>query len=85
MHRKRLEAGAYGIGRQRRGSEERRSPPPAMLRVPQPLYVSCSPSTLARDLCQLAELGYQTTGVQPFDMFPQTYHIECVAALTRTA
>lgn len=57
----------------------------AMMRVPRLIYVSCSPPTLARDLQRLHHLGYQTTGVQPFDMFPQTYHIECVATLTLTA
>jgi 23S rRNA (uracil1939-C5)-methyltransferase len=53
----------------------------AMLHVPRLIYVSCSPPTLARDLARLQALGYQTTGVQPLDMFPQTYHIECVATL----
>ena len=56
----------------------------AMMRVPRLIYISCSPPTLARDLALLHRLGYQTTGVQPFDMFPQTYHIECVATLRRT-
>jgi 23S rRNA (uracil1939-C5)-methyltransferase len=57
----------------------------AALRLPRLLYVSCSPPTLARDLQRLSELGYQTMGVQPLDMFPQTYHIECVATLRRRA
>jgi 23S rRNA (uracil1939-C5)-methyltransferase len=57
----------------------------AALRLPRLIYVSCSPPTLARDLQRLSELGYQTTGVQPLDMFPQTYHIECVATLRRVA
>ncbi len=56
----------------------------AKLRVPRLIYVSCSPPTLARDLRRLHELGYHTTAVQPLDMFPQTYHIECVASLHRT-
>lgn len=43
------------------------------------VYVSCNPSTLARDLKALRELGYETGEVQPVDMFPQTYHTECVA------
>ncbi len=47
------------------------------------VYVSCNPSTLARDLAILAKLGYHARLVQPVDMFPQTSHIETVALLER--
>ncbi len=49
----------------------------------QILYVSCDPATLARDLKQLTSEGWRIEAVQPFDMFPQTYHIETVVSLKR--
>jgi 23S rRNA (uracil1939-C5)-methyltransferase len=47
------------------------------------VYVSCNPATLARDLKILTELGYGVMEIQPVDMFPQTFHVECIAKIVR--
>jgi len=47
------------------------------------VYVSCNPETQARDVGVLAAAGYACERVQPFDMFPQTKHVEAVATLVR--
>jgi 23S rRNA (uracil1939-C5)-methyltransferase len=46
-------------------------------------YVSCSPPTLARDLGFLLRQGYRLNTLEMFDFFPQTYHIESLAQLSR--
>lgn len=48
------------------------------LQVPVFVYVSCNPTTLARDITEILESGYKIEKVQPVDMFPHTYHIETV-------
>lgn len=48
------------------------------LGAPLLIYVSCNPTTLARDAVVLAEAGYQAEVAQPVDLFPHTAHIECV-------
>ena len=47
------------------------------------VYVSCDPATQMRDLATLVPAGYALTAVQPFDLFPQTRHLECVVTLER--
>jgi 23S rRNA (uracil1939-C5)-methyltransferase len=47
------------------------------------VYVSCNPSTLARDLKFFHLFGFRLHRLQPVDMFPWTYHIECVAEMVR--
>ena len=46
------------------------------------VYVSCDPDTLARDLAYLVRGDFVIESVEPMDMFPQTYHTECVATIT---
>lgn len=48
------------------------------------IYVSCNPSTLARDLKVFCERGYKVRKVRPIDMFPQTVHVETVVLLSRS-
>ena len=48
------------------------------------IYISCDPSTLARDLKQLCAAGYSLHSVRAFDIFPQTAHVETMTVLRRT-
>lgn len=53
------------------------------LQPPMIIYISCDPSTLARDVKRMLEHGYTLQQVTPFDLFPQTYHIESISVLTK--
>ncbi|MGH9516547.1 MAG: 23S rRNA (uracil(1939)-C(5))-methyltransferase RlmD [Terriglobales bacterium] len=55
----------------------------AKLEAPNITYVSCDPSTLARDLRLMTSLGYRITNAHLIDLFPQTFHIESVFLLAR--
>jgi 23S rRNA (uracil1939-C5)-methyltransferase/tRNA (uracil-5-)-methyltransferase len=49
------------------------------------VYVSCDPATQMRDLRHFLDAGYVVRAVQPFDLFPQTRHLECIITLERSA
>ncbi len=52
------------------------------LKSPKIIYISCNPITLARDINQLKE-DYDLKDISLFDMFPNTYHVECICVLNR--
>ncbi len=67
----------------RSGCEQRVLETLAQVQVGRIVYVSCNPSTLARDLKFLVNRGYKVQEIQPIDMFPHTYHVECVTLMSR--
>ena len=67
----------------RKGCEESLLHTVAKVGAKRIVYVSCKPSTLARDLRILEDLGYKTEKVQPVDLFPRTHHCEVVCVLHR--
>ena len=69
----------------RKGSDEVTLGAIAEAKAPYVWYLSCDPATLARDLKFLAANGYRLGIVQPFDMFPQTGHVETLVTLYREA
>lgn len=52
-------------------------------RAPRLVYISCDPSTLGRDARRLIQGGYHLKKATPFDLFPQTYHIESITIWER--
>ena len=67
----------------RKGCDEATLSAVAAMSPRRVVYVSCNPSTAARDAKWLEEHGYHAEKVQPVDLFPRTKHCECVIALSK--
>ena len=67
----------------RSGSDEKFLSSVVTLRPKRIVYVSCEPTTLARDLKYLTKHGYRAVTAVPFDMFPATEHVETVVLLSQ--
>ena len=67
----------------RKGCDEKVLDTIVSMKPDRVVYVSCNPSTLARDLAYLDERGYKCLEVQPVDMFPHTMHVECCAKIVK--
>lgn len=67
----------------RAGCDQRLLETIAAMRPERLVYVSCNPSTLARDLAFLSQHGYAAQEAQPVDMFPHTTHVETVVLMSR--
>ena len=65
----------------RKGSDERFLNAAIKLAPKRIVYISCDPSTLARDVAYLSK-SYNVESVQPVDMFPRSFHVETVCALS---
>jgi 23S rRNA (uracil1939-C5)-methyltransferase len=67
----------------RAGCDERLLRFVSTLNAKRIVYISCNPSTLARDVAIMKKLGFAPGEVTPFDLFPMTGHVESVVCLTR--
>ncbi|SKC92813.1 23S rRNA (uracil(1939)-C(5))-methyltransferase RlmD [Maledivibacter halophilus] len=83
LYKKGLKADVVVVDPPRKGCEKTVLETIAKMEPKRVVYVSCKPSTLARDLKILDELGYETVEIQPVDMFPHTMHCEVIVKLEK--
>ncbi|MCY6957573.1 23S rRNA (uracil(1939)-C(5))-methyltransferase RlmD [Clostridium brassicae] len=81
--KKGIKADVVVVDPPRKGCDEKLLEAISEMKPKRIVYVSCDPSTLARDLGIIEKDGYKVIEVQPVDMFPQTAHVECVTLMSR--
>ena len=67
----------------RSGADERFLKSLCQLSPDRIVYISCNPSTQARDLHHLTHEGYQVEAIVPVDLFPMTVHVETIVLLSK--
>ena len=83
MYKQGKRANVVVVDPPRKGCDEKVLDTIVSMQPDRVIYVSCNPSTLARDLNYLNEKGYKCKEVQPVDMFPHSVHIENVALIVK--
>lgn len=83
LYKKNIKANVVIVDPPRKGCEKEVIDTIKSMKPQRVVYVSCNPSTLARDVKLLEEGGYKLTKIQPVDMFPWTHHVETVVGLRR--
>ena len=83
MYKQGKRANVVVVDPPRKGCDEKVLDTIVSMQPDRVVYVSCNPSTLARDLSYLDERGYKCLEVQPVDMFPHSVHIENVALIVK--
>ena len=83
MYKQGKRANVVVVDPPRKGCDEKVLDTIVSMQPARVVYVSCNPSTLARDLAYLNEKGYKSLEVQPVDMFPHSVHIENVALIVK--
>ncbi|RKD33416.1 23S rRNA (uracil(1939)-C(5))-methyltransferase RlmD [Thermohalobacter berrensis] len=83
LYKQGIKADVVVVDPPRKGCDESVLDTIAKMQPKRIVYVSCNPSTLARDLKYLDEKGYKTLEIQPVDMFPHTMHVECCVLITK--
>jgi 23S rRNA (uracil1939-C5)-methyltransferase len=83
LYHQRKKADVVVVDPPRKGCDKKLLETMVQMQPKRIVYVSCNPSTLARDIKYLASSGYCIDEVQPVDMFPWTEHVECVTLMSR--